>query len=116
MHGPLPETRPMKRPSQPPPVSGLLSSVEVQISATRASASVVFASGPEYCTLTVVLYWPHMLHIDLHEIFEYAHLKFAVSGRSKQASKQASIDIHTRAQCSHASVGLAQARPNNMEL
>ena len=27
-------------------------------------------------------------------------------------SVQASIDTHTRAQCSHASVGLAQARPN----
>ena len=25
---------------------------------------------------------------------------------------QASIDTHTRAQCSHASVGLAQAHPN----
>ena len=32
-----------------------------------------------------------------------------VSGRSKQASKH----THTRAQCSHASVGLAQARPND---
>ena len=48
-----------------------------------------------------------MLHdIDLHKIFEYAHLKFTVGGRSKQAN------IHTRAQCSHASVGLTQARPN----
>ena len=44
MHGPLPETWSMKRPSQPPPVSGLPSSVEAQISATRASTSVVFAS------------------------------------------------------------------------
>ena len=95
MHGPLPETRPVKQPSQPPPVSGLPSSVEAQISATRASTSVSFASGPRYCTLTVALHWPHMLHIDLREIFEYAHLKFTVSGRSKQASKQASIDTHT---------------------
>ena len=31
---------------------------------------------------------------------------------SVQASKQASIDTHTRTQWSHASVGLAQARPN----
>ena len=31
-----------------------------------------------------------------------------VSGRSKQAYKH----THTREQCSHASVGLAQARPN----
>ena len=27
-------------------------------------------------------------------------------------NKQASIDTHTHAQCSHASVGLAQAHPN----
>ena len=33
-------------------MSGLPSSVEAQISATRASTSVVFASGPRYCTLT----------------------------------------------------------------
>ena len=39
---------------------------------------------------------------------EYAHLKFTVSGRSKQANKH----THTRAQCSHASVGLTQACPN----
>ena len=69
-----------------PPVSGLPSLVEAQISATRASTSVIFASGPRYCTLTVALHWPH---IDLREIFECAHLKFTVSGRSKQASKQA---------------------------
>ena len=30
-----------------------------------------------------------------------------------QASKQASKQAHACAQCSHASVGLAQARPNN---
>ena len=55
-----------------------------------------------------------MLHdIDLREIFEYAHLKFTVSGRSMAKAKQASKHTHTRAQCSHASVGLAQARPNN---
>ena len=42
-----------------------------------------------------------MTIINLHEIFECAHL---VSGRSKQTS--------IRAQCCHASVGLAQARPN----
>ena len=33
-----------------------------------------------------------------------------VSGRSKQTS----IDTHTHAQCSHASVGLVQAHPNHM--
>ena len=41
-----------------------------------------------------------------HEIFECAHLEFTVGGWSKQAS------IDTRVQCCHASVGLAQARPN----
>ena len=46
------------------------------------------------------------------EIFECAHLKFTVSGRYKQTNQQASIDTHTLPQCSHASVGLAQARPN----
>ena len=44
------------------------------------------------------------------EIFECTHLKFTVSGQSKQTS----IDTHTRVQCSHASVGLAQARPNKI--
>ena len=44
--------------------------------------------------------------------FKHAHLKFPVSGRSKRTS----IDTHTRAQCSHASVGLAQARPNHMTI
>ena len=41
-------------------------------------------------------------------IFECAHLKFTVSGQSKSTNKH----THTRAQCSHASVGLTQARPN----
>ena len=55
-----------------PPVSGLLSSVQAQTSATRASTSVVFAPGF------------NILHyIDLREIFECAHLKFTVSGLSK---------------------------------
>ena len=49
-----------------------------------------------------------MLHDIDREIFENTHLKFTVSGQSKQAS----IDTHMHAQCSHASVGLAQARPN----
>ena len=38
---------------------------------------------------------PHMLHVELHEIFECAHLKFMVSGRSKQVSKQASKHRYT---------------------
>ena len=55
------------------PVTGLLSSVEAQISVTRASTSVVFASGPQYRILTVALHWSCMLQVDLREIFEYAH-------------------------------------------
>ena len=39
----------------------------------------------------------HMLHnINLREIFECTHLKFTVSGRSKQASNQANIHTHMR--------------------
>ena len=34
-------------------------------------------------------------------------------GQSKQTNKRTSIDTHTLLQCSHASVGLAQAHPNN---
>ena len=43
------------------------------------------------------------------EMIESAHLKFMVSGQSKQASNH----THTRVQRSHASVGLTQACPNN---
>ena len=40
---------------------------------------------------------------DLHEIFKYTHLKFTVYGLKH---------THNFCQCSHASVGLAEARPN----
>ena len=54
------------------------------------------------------------------EIFERAHpcahLKFTVSGRSKPTNKHTSIDTHKLPQCSHASVGLTQACPNNIIL
>ena len=43
--------------------------------------------------------------------FKRAHLKFSVYGR-KQTDRQTDIHTHTRVQCSHASVGLAQAHPN----
>ena len=52
-----------------------------------------------------------MHEIDLREIFECTHLKFTVYGR-----KQASTYVNTLPQCSLASVGLAQARPNNYRL
>ena len=84
MHGPLPEATQSTTIyiKIRPPVSGLPSLVEAQISATRASTSVVFTSGPRYCTLTVAFHW---VHVDLREILECAHLKFTVSGWSKQA-------------------------------
>ena len=44
---------------------------------------------------------------DLHEIFKCGHLKFTVYGH-----KQADIHTHNFRKCSHATVGLAQARPN----
>ena len=53
-----------------------------------------------------------MHDFDIREIFECAHLKFMVSGRS--IARQ--IDRHMHAQCSHASVGLAQARPKKNTL
>ena len=41
---------------------------------------------------------------------------FEIYGKwSVQASKQASKHTHARAQCSHTSVGLAQARPKYMD-
>ena len=86
----------------PPAMSGLPSSVEAQTSATCTSTSVIFGPSPRRCTLTVAL--PSQAS---RRRFECAYLKFTVSGRS--------IDTHTCAQCSHASVGLAQARPNNNE-
>ena len=85
MHGPLPEaarstTVPIKFVL---PVSDLPSSVEAQTSAMHASTS---APGPLCCTLTVALHQPShqclMHNFDIREIFECAHLKFTVSGRS----------------------------------
>ena len=75
MHGPLPEgtQSTIFYIKFSPPVTGLLSSVEAQISVTRASTSVVFASGLQYRILTVALYWSCMIQVDLREIFEYAY-------------------------------------------
>ena len=50
----------------------------------------------------------HICHVNHREIFKCGHLKFMISGRSKQTNKH----THTRAQCSHTSVGLTQAHPN----
>jgi len=52
----------------------------------------------------------------LHEIFKCAPLKFMVYGR-KQTYIHTYIHTYTQLpQCSHASVGLAQARPNYVHL
>ena len=81
MHGPVPETRPMKQPSQPLPVSGLLSSVEAPISATFKFSRLHFGSPTLHSDSSSPL--ASHIHVDLCEIFEYAHLKFTVSGWSK---------------------------------
>ena len=83
MHGLLPEATQstIVHIKYVPPVSDLLSSVEAQTSATHASTPVVFTLGPRRCTLTVRAL--HCVHdIDIREIFECAHLKFPLSGRS----------------------------------
>ena len=51
--------------------------------------------------------WNHPWTFSLHEIFTCVHLKFTVYGR-----KQTDRHTHNFRNCSHASVGLAQARPN----
>ena len=55
---------------------------------------------------------PIFMHLSCccshHEIFKCANVKFTVSGRSQQTYKH----THECAQCSHTSVGLAQAYPN----
>ena len=61
-----------------------------------ASTSVISIPGYRRCTRN-----SHKL--DLRNIDIRAHLKFSVSGQSKQAS----IDTHTHVQRIHASVGLA---------
>ena len=66
--------------------------------------------GCQCCTLAVAQHWPLQPSARGRSIFgKYlnAHLKFTVYGR-----KQASMYVNTLPQCSLASVGLAQARPN----
>ena len=99
-------------------MSGLPSSVEAQ---TRIKLPRVFQlqssslrlrsrSPTLHSSSSFPLHGLHMLHdIDLREIFECAHLKFTVSGRSKHSQ----IHTHFRNAVT-LSVGLAQARPNNL--
>ena len=80
------------------------------------TATLRSGSSPSYSLsqllLSCLLKYTSAWTFHHREIFECAYLKFTVSGRSKQTNQQTSIDTHTCAQCSHASVGLAQARPN----
>ena len=82
-----------------------------------ASTSVVSAPGHQRCSLhdsgnslsSTRLLSGCMSSVFVILKFNRAHLKCTVYGH-KQARKQA--NIHTRAQCSPASVGLGQACPN----
>ena len=109
----------LKRPRQSttvhifvPPVSGLLLLLKAQI---RIKLPCVLQLQSSLLRVTNDALWQSGLHwpshascnhkIDLREIFECAHLKSTASGPSKKGSKH----THTRVQCRHASVGLAQA-------
>ena len=72
---------------------------------------VIACSSPSLLISLAHHHWPTECTSSIFVIlkFKHAHLKFPVCGRSKRTS----IDTHTCEQCSHASVGLAQARPNH---
>ena len=112
----------LKRPRQSttvhifvPLVSGLLSSVQAQIriklpcmlqlqsSLLRVADAALWQSG---------FNWPS--HTSRYRsLWNIWMRSFKIYGKwSVQANKQASKHTHTHAQCSHASVGLTQARPN----
>ena len=87
-----------------PPLSGLPLMVGIE----AQTRSMLPRVGHWRCTWAWQWLKTCFVHeIDLCEIFECADLKFTVYGY-----KQASKHTHARTQCSHASVGLAQARPN----
>ena len=67
--------------------------------------SVIWTPGNRRCSLAFMLHTVSSIFVILK--FKRAYLKFSVYGR-----KQTDIHTHTRVQWSHASVGLAQARPN----
>ena len=73
------------------------------------STSVISTPGNRHCTLAFRLHTASSIFVILK--FKRTHLKFSVYGR-----KQTYRHTPARAQCSHASVGLAQARPNNKML
>ena len=71
----------------------------------------LFRYGCQRCTLAVALHC-HASARGRSIFGKYlnAHLKFTVYGRKRTVGR---TYTHTSAQCSSASVGLAQARPNN---
>ena len=86
MHGPLPEatqsTTVYISYKFSPPVSGLLSSVEAQISATRASTSVVFASGPmRKLALFQIAGKPR--YTPIHSGFKQVQISYLYSGNQQ---------------------------------
>ena len=66
--------------------------------------------GNQRCTLVSSLQ-ASATELDLRNIKIYT-CSFKIYGIWPQTSKQASKHTHACAQCSHASVGLTQARPN----
>ena len=105
MHGPLPQATQSTtvRIKFVPPVSSLLSSVEAQTRATRASTSVVFAPGLWRCILMPST-GIHMLHTRYRSSWNIWMRSFKVYGKWSVHSC-----IHTRVRNA---VTLAQARPN----
>ena len=77
----------------------------------RASTSVISAPGHRCCMSgNRSAEYMSSIQFVILKFNKRAHIKFTVCGR-----KQASKHTHARAQCSPASVGLAQARPNKLE-
>ena len=73
----------------------------------HASTSVVSASGHRHCHLAIA--FTYRVHeLDLRNIELYTH-SFKIYGMWPQASKH----TYAHAQCSPASVGLAQAHSNH---
>ena len=72
------------------------------------SRSTVVEEDRENSMIIFRIKFEFEVHTCTSKFCKSADLKFPVSGRSIYSQ----IDRHTCAQCSHASVGLAQARPN----
>ena len=71
------------------------------------STSVISTPGNRCCTLDFRLH----TELNLRNI-KIQTRSFKIFGIRPQTDRQTDIHTHARAQCSHASVGLAQARPN----